>query len=38
MSLQKHPEITHIIDTLSGSYLRGKIRAIKLAMISYNFV
>ncbi len=34
MSLQKHPEITHIIDTLSGSYLRGKIRAIKLAMIT----
>ncbi|MGE4580550.1 MAG: AAA family ATPase [Desulfuromonadales bacterium] len=34
MSLTRHAEITRIIDTLSGDYLQGKIRAIKLAMIT----
>lgn len=34
MSLTRHAEITRIIDTLSGHYLQGKIRAIKLAMIT----
>ena len=34
MSLTRHAEITRIIDTLSGNYLQGKIRAIKLAMIT----
>ena len=34
MSLTRHAEITGIIDTLSGNYLQGKIRAIKLAMIT----
>ena len=34
MSLTRHADITRIIDTLSGHYLQGKIRAIKLAMIT----
>ncbi len=32
--LTKHREILSVIDTLSGRYLQGKIRALRLAMIA----
>ena len=32
--LTKHAEILRVIDTLSGRYLQGKIRALRLAMIA----
>jgi MoxR-like ATPase len=34
MKLDKRTEILGVIDTLSGRYLKGKIRAIKLSMIT----
>jgi MoxR-like ATPase len=34
MSLARHAEITSVIDTLSGRYLRGKVRAIRLSLIT----
>ena len=34
MSLPKHAEILKVIDTLAARYLQGKIRAIRMAMVS----
>jgi len=34
MKLNKRAEVLRVIDTLSGQYLKGKIRAIRLAMIT----
>jgi|GEM_PF-6208566 len=32
MKLEKRSEILHVIDTLAGRYLKGKIKAVKLAV------
>ena len=34
MELARRNEILHVIDTLSGRYLRGKVRAVRLALIT----
>ncbi len=34
MNLRKRSEILHVIDTLTEHYLQGKVRAIRLAMIT----